>query len=231
MTANHDGTLVADHSHVHGATCGHETRDEGGHIDYDHDGHWHHAHEGHWDEHDAATSPPPAPAPIADWSWLQQNVRSVALLGLAMVVFLLLVWFVVGITFPRLAPLDGESTVEETSAAVGAFLIFAGTVLTLVAFLPALILTILSSFELKSSAGPRALGGGLGGTIQAVISAIPDLLKVPAGFGVALVLLGVILMSSTALASENAQASPTPVPSSSGSAAPESAPSSPSPSS
>lgn len=40
-----------DHSHVHGAGCGHLSVRHNGHVDYLHDGHLHHAHDGHYDEH------------------------------------------------------------------------------------------------------------------------------------------------------------------------------------
>ena len=41
----------ADHPHVHGAGCGHETVEHGDHVDYVHDGHRHADHEDHYDEH------------------------------------------------------------------------------------------------------------------------------------------------------------------------------------
>jgi hypothetical protein len=41
----------ADHQHIHGEGCGHETVQHGDHVDYVHDGHWHAGHEGHYDEH------------------------------------------------------------------------------------------------------------------------------------------------------------------------------------
>lgn len=40
-----------DHSHQHGAACGHTAVQHGDHVDYLHDGHLHHAHNGHYDEH------------------------------------------------------------------------------------------------------------------------------------------------------------------------------------
>jgi hypothetical protein len=41
----------ADHQHIHGEGCGHETVQHGDHVDYVHDGHRHAGHEGHYDEH------------------------------------------------------------------------------------------------------------------------------------------------------------------------------------
>ena len=44
----------ADHEHIHGKGCGHETVQHGDHVDYVHDGHrhaGHEGHEGHYDEH------------------------------------------------------------------------------------------------------------------------------------------------------------------------------------
>lgn len=41
----------SDHSHQHGAGCGHVAVTHDDHVDYLHDGHLHHAHNGHYDEH------------------------------------------------------------------------------------------------------------------------------------------------------------------------------------
>lgn len=43
--------IHSDHSHQHGAGCGHTAIVHNDHVDYLHDGHLHHAHEGHYDEH------------------------------------------------------------------------------------------------------------------------------------------------------------------------------------
>ena len=40
-----------DHTHEHGASCGHVAVPHQGHVDYVHDGHLHREHDGHWDEH------------------------------------------------------------------------------------------------------------------------------------------------------------------------------------
>jgi hypothetical protein len=40
-----------DHSHQHGAGCGHTAIRHDGHVDYLHDGHLHSAHGDHYDEH------------------------------------------------------------------------------------------------------------------------------------------------------------------------------------
>ncbi|MGF6148425.1 Uncharacterised protein [Kingella potus] len=40
-----------NHTHVHGAGCGHTAVNHNGHTDYLHDGHLHHEHNGHYDEH------------------------------------------------------------------------------------------------------------------------------------------------------------------------------------
>jgi len=50
-SADHEFHDHADHEHVHGEGCGHETVPHGDHVDYLHDGHRHAAHEGHYDEH------------------------------------------------------------------------------------------------------------------------------------------------------------------------------------
>lgn len=39
------------HSHAHGASCGHTGIRHQDHVDYLHDGHLHHAHSDHVDEH------------------------------------------------------------------------------------------------------------------------------------------------------------------------------------
>ena len=41
----------ANHSHKHGANCGHTAIRHAGHVDYLHDGHLHHIHDDHVDEH------------------------------------------------------------------------------------------------------------------------------------------------------------------------------------
>lgn len=43
--------IHTDHSHQHGAGCGHTAIVHDDHVDYLHDGHLHHAHDGHYDEH------------------------------------------------------------------------------------------------------------------------------------------------------------------------------------
>ena len=50
-SAEHRQHESADHAHVHGEGCGHETVQHGDHVDYVHDGHRHTSHEGHYDEH------------------------------------------------------------------------------------------------------------------------------------------------------------------------------------
>lgn len=45
-----------DHTHQHGAGCGHTAIQHDGHTDYLHDGHMHHLHDGHVDEHRIAVS-------------------------------------------------------------------------------------------------------------------------------------------------------------------------------
>ncbi len=50
-------TTHGNHSHAHGATCGHMRVMHDGHEDYLHDGHMHHVHGDHVDEHRLAVSP------------------------------------------------------------------------------------------------------------------------------------------------------------------------------
>ncbi|MCU1670188.1 MAG: hypothetical protein JWP40_3115 [Blastococcus sp.] len=53
MTTSEEHTQheSAEHPHVHGEGCGHESVQHGDHVDYLHDGHRHADHEGHYDEH------------------------------------------------------------------------------------------------------------------------------------------------------------------------------------
>ncbi|MFC4516710.1 hypothetical protein [Streptomyces ehimensis] len=44
-------TSHANHTHEHGAECGHVAVPHGDHVDHVHDGHRHARHEGHWDDH------------------------------------------------------------------------------------------------------------------------------------------------------------------------------------
>ena len=220
-TDEHGGGIrhEGDHAHEHGDDCGHGSRSHDGHTDYLHDVHWHTKHGNHWDDH---VITPPGQQTLASWDWVRQHWPDLAILVGSVVGVIVLLWLFLGLTvFPRAAPLTDESTVDQTNAAVGAFLILAGVVLTMVAFVPALVLTILSSFDLRTAPPRPGARGGLGETIGAAIAAIPDLLKLPAGFGVVLVLLGVILMSATTLASEPG-ASPTPTPANGESAPPSS---------
>ena len=50
-SAEHQQHESADHAHVHGEGCGHETVQHGDHVDYVHEGHRHASHEDHYDEH------------------------------------------------------------------------------------------------------------------------------------------------------------------------------------
>ena len=54
-SADHEHHDMADHEHVHGEGCGHETVQHGDHLDYLHVGHRHAEHAGHFDEHDDTT--------------------------------------------------------------------------------------------------------------------------------------------------------------------------------
>jgi hypothetical protein len=50
-SAAHRQHVSADHEHIHGEGCGHETVQHGDHVDYLHDGHRHAEHDDHYDEH------------------------------------------------------------------------------------------------------------------------------------------------------------------------------------
>lgn len=46
-----DHKVHEEHTHEHGAECGHTAIRHNDHVDFLHDGHLHHLHEGHVDEH------------------------------------------------------------------------------------------------------------------------------------------------------------------------------------
>lgn len=52
--AEHDHHESADHPHVHGEGCGHETVQHGDHVDYVVSGHLHRPHGDHCDDHGPA---------------------------------------------------------------------------------------------------------------------------------------------------------------------------------
>ena len=54
-TTEHDRHESAEHPHVHGEGCGHESVQHGDHVDYLHDGQRHASHESHYDVHSDAT--------------------------------------------------------------------------------------------------------------------------------------------------------------------------------
>jgi hypothetical protein len=51
----HDPQMHANHTHQHGAGCGHKAVMHEGHTDYLHDGHLHHSTSGRVEEHTVAT--------------------------------------------------------------------------------------------------------------------------------------------------------------------------------
>lgn len=48
---NTEHHIHENHTHNHGAQCGHTAVRHADHVDYLHDGHLHHLHDGHVDEH------------------------------------------------------------------------------------------------------------------------------------------------------------------------------------
>ena len=58
-------TVPEDHTHEHGADCGHKAVPHGDHVDYVHDGHRHAVHGSQYDQHLAEPPPGRAPDPAA----------------------------------------------------------------------------------------------------------------------------------------------------------------------
>lgn len=158
------------------------------------------------------------------WVWLTANWHVVsalaaATLGLSVVFFVM----VGALGFPVLTP--GENpTVESANIAVGSNLVRWGLAITLLAFIPALLLSFIGAFRVEQVQVEETQGfEGGGSVVVEVIKAVPDLLKVPGGFGIALALIGAIIMTGTALGdgAPDPTPSPAPTPTSSVSPAPD----------
>lgn len=159
--------------------------------------------------------------PKLPWSWAVANWSVLLVAAVLIVVALGVIYVVVNaLGYPKLPALATTSTVEQVNSSVGATLVQWGLALTLVAFIPALILSVLGAFKIEEVRKPDEKGGGeeiqgFPEAIKEIVTAVPALLKIPGGFGVVLILLGVLLMSATALGGEGDRAgSPSPGPTS-----------------
>ena len=122
------------------------------------------------------------------------------------------------VPFPTFA---ADASLESISGSVGAFLVRFGVILLVVAFVPALIEVLARTFHIRfrpsGTDGVRAAaasGTPLAEIILGVVGQFPELLRRPAGYGVASMLLGVILLVGAAFGfgGDEAAASPSPSP-------------------
>ena len=101
--------------------------------------------------------------------------------------------------FARPAP---DATIQSANAQVGADLVRYGVVLLFVAFLAAIVTAAVTTFVFSARPGGRAEQGvDAGLPWDSAVKALPTLLRQPAGYGAILVLLGVLLLATTALGS------------------------------
>jgi hypothetical protein len=145
----------------------------------------------------------------------KEHPRLLAAIFLAIVAAVVLL--AVLIPFPDIgAQPDGETpAIEPTNALVGAYLVRWGIVLVIVAFVGQLFMLIASSIKLEEKPPPEeeiTTKVSLPDLATALVGALPGLIKVPAGIGVSLALIGAILLLGTAVAGQP-DASPTPSPS------------------
>jgi hypothetical protein len=109
------------------------------------------------------------------------------------------------VPFPAIAtPTDH---LDSVSGAVGAYLVRFGVILLIAAFVPALVEQLARTFNVTfgrgrvGAAGEPRFGaealeptGGLAQVFLGTLASLPDLLRRPAGYGVAVILLGVVLL-------------------------------------
>ena len=165
-----------------------------------------------------ATTDPPDTRP--SWAWLVKQWPKLAALSAIIVVLLVLLFLAVGLLgFPELEA-GTEPTVESANIAVGSNLVRWGLAVALLAFVPALLLSFVGAFRVEEIKRLDENGVAVsGGTIVEVIKAVPELLKVPGGFGIALALIGAIIMAGTALGGDSDESvPPTSTPTATGSA-------------
>lgn len=103
--------------------------------------------------------------------------------------------------FPKIP--EPTNTLASVSGSVGAYLVRFGVVLLVAAFIPALIELFARTFHIRAefklpSFGRTRMVNGVGEVFLGVVGQLPDLLRRPAGYGVALVLLGVLLLVGSA---------------------------------
>lgn len=147
------------------------------------------------------------------WEWLLANWKLLSGLAAAILLAGVVLFAIVGLLgFPDL-PAGEEPTVESANIAVGANLVRWGLAISILSFIPALLLSLIGAFRIEQVR--QETGGDLASQnvnpVVEVIKLVPDLLKVPGGFGIALALIGAIIMTGTALGGD-AEATPTPAP-------------------
>lgn len=145
----------------------------------------------------------PSDAPEAEEAILESRPIELSLkafAGWALIVVGGLIAIHVALPYPQIpAPSD---TLASISGNVGAFLVRFGVVLLVAAFIPALIELFARTFHIRPKPKPPEAGlvaaAGAGEAFLGVVSQLPELLKRPAGYGMALVLLGVLLLVGAA---------------------------------
>ncbi len=169
---------------------------------------------------DGASDPPARISVTIERPPVQTNLLE--FLVLAAVVLGGIAILAVLVPFPAI-PQPSDS-LASVSGVVGAYLVRFGVILLTAAFIPALIELLARTFEIKPKVDTSVRGTleqtqvrmGFGELLLGIVGKLPDLLRSPAGYGVTLVLLGVVLLIGAAAgldeAAAGAGASPTPSP-------------------
>jgi hypothetical protein len=131
------------------------------------------------------------------------------------------------VPFPTIAtPTD---RLDSVSGAVGAYLVRFGVILLIAAVVVALVEQLARTFKItfgpraptpgEQGIGPNAVdpASGLAQVFLGTLAALPDLLRRPAGYGIAVILLGVVLLIGASFGFKDSAPSASPSP---GSAAP-----------
>lgn len=164
---------------------------------------------------DGASDPPATISVIVPRPPVQTNL--IEFLIIAGVVLGGLVLLAIVVPFPAIPqPSDNLASI---SGSVGAYLVRFGVILLIAAFIPALMELFARTFVIKPKLDASIRGTleqtqvrmGFGDLLLGVVGKLPDLLRSPAGYGVTLVLLGVLLLVGASFGLDGqAPASPAP---------------------
>jgi hypothetical protein len=92
-----------------------------------------------------------------------------------------------------------NDTLIATNARVGEELAWWGLRLLILCFIGLAIAAVLKALSAPAGAGGLAQGGGgPGAVLEAILRAVPDLIKTPAGIGALILILGVLMLLATA---------------------------------